>query len=210
MEQDRWARHQVADASNANEPVWAAVGAVLTQFDGLLAGYNDRAAASRAAAATDTAASAATAVATTDTIHEASINEGSAATTAAASDAEPAAAAAANGSSTGAEGAEAVGIKGTGTTSYRSEGSHRRHLQAPLLENFQRHGKRHSGRRSGSRSVRWFQQRFHSRGDGGGSADVAAARPELPALSRADLLLVSGVGATPHVQLCRNQVKQGG
>lgn len=39
VEQDRWARQQAAQNTS---DIWAAIGAVLTQFDGLLAGYNAR------------------------------------------------------------------------------------------------------------------------------------------------------------------------
>jgi hypothetical protein len=47
VQQDQWARQQAA----ANDSdLWVAIGAVLTQFDGLLEGYNARVAAATAAA----------------------------------------------------------------------------------------------------------------------------------------------------------------
>ena len=53
MQQDEWARQQAA-ANNSD--LWVAVGAVLSQFDGLLEGYNARVAAAAAAAAANTQA----------------------------------------------------------------------------------------------------------------------------------------------------------
>ena len=48
VQQDEWARQQAA----ANDSdLWVAIGAVLTQFDGLLEGYNARVAAATAVAA---------------------------------------------------------------------------------------------------------------------------------------------------------------
>lgn len=56
VEQDVWARRQVAAAGKGGDTMWRAVGAVLTQFDGLLRGYNDRVAAAAMATATATEA----------------------------------------------------------------------------------------------------------------------------------------------------------
>lgn len=53
MEQDVWARRQMAAGGKGGNAMWRAVGAVLTQFDGLLRGYNDRVAATAVATATE-------------------------------------------------------------------------------------------------------------------------------------------------------------
>lgn len=136
VEQHDWARIQVADPNRAGEPMWAAVAAVLTQFDGLLAGYNDRAAATAA--------------------HRPRADAGAGAA-----------------SARGDVGGEAVM---DGAAQRR-----RRRLLGPLPGEHHARGRSSSGGSGGS-----FP------GSGGG-----AERLQLPALSRADLLLLSGVGALP-------------